>query len=390
MNPSMNPTFRLTLFLLFGIAGLLPAQDNNRWTFFESLEWGARLAYLQDQPLVQTDGEFLLKILNLVDSDRIETGTEMEVANKKAIAQQTIRLMADHGVPGTVAAVTRIPQQYRDPVLRGEAWITLAKLGDRASIPSMVRTLATMNDSGSRTRGEEIQAAYLVQALGLLKATEGFRTVTAASLAWYSPASGIRAQARRTQALLVPDLEAATLNLLANDEDLTLREGVFLALVDQGDAAATARAASAVLGSLVRFQARDKADQDRTERLTLAALVAAQKTPTPPASLVPPLQILLVRADNQEAITQAVRLLGKIDDPAALGLLATTLSGYNAQQKAKTNKNEDLAIVKELFQALAATGKAGARIPLDEARFSDYTPAFAHEAQDALDKLPKQ
>lgn len=386
----MNPTIRLFIFLLLGVAVSLPAQDSNRWTFFQTLDWEARLAFLQDQVEVQSDGEFLLKVLDLADTDRIESGADMEITNKKNLAILVIRLLADHPVPGAVAAVSRIPRQYRDPVLRGEAWITLAKLGDQPSVPGLVRTLASMNDSGSRGRAEEIQAAYLVQALGILKASEAFRTVAAASLAWYSPSSGVKTQARRTMAALVPDVEKATLVLLADDEDLALREGLFLAIVDQGDASATARAASAVLGTLVRLQANDKENQDRTERLTLASLLAAQKTSSPPASLVPPLRVLLTRAQNQESMVQSVRLLGKIDDPTALTLLSQTLSGYNAQQKMGTNKGEDLAMVKELFLALANTGKVAARIPLDEARFSDYTPALAREALDALDKLPDE
>lgn len=385
----MNPSFRLTLVLLLGIAVSLPGQESNRWTFFQSLDWEARLTYLQDQPAAQADGAFLLNILDLADSDQIESGGDNEVALKKAIAQKVIGLLVEHPVPGAVAAIARIPRQYRDPVLRGEAWVALAKLGDQASAGLMVATLASLNDSGARSRTEEIQAAYLVQALGILKAAAAFRTIAAASLAWYSPASGVKVQARRTLAALVPDVEGETLKLLANDDDLTLREGLFLALADQGDAAATARASSAVLSTLVRLQAQDKADQDRTERLTLAALVGAQKTASPPVSLVPSLRIILLRAEQQELMTQSVRLLGKIDDASALELLSKTLSGYNAQQKMKATSTKDLLLVKELFQALAATGKAAARIPLDDARFSDYTPAIVREAQDALDKLPK-
>lgn len=385
----MKPTIRFCALLLLGGISTLFAEDSNRWTMFQTLDWDTRLVYLQDQKDLQRDGELLLQILVLADSERIESGTDMDISNKRAVATIAIRGLAEHPVQGAVATLARIPVQYRDPVLRGEAWLALAKLGDQTSIPSMVRALEAMNDSGARSRSEEIQAAYLVQALGLLKAEAAFRTVAQASLAWYSPASGVKNQARKTLVSLVPDVEKATLTLLADDENLELREGLFQAVAEQDDPAATARASAAVLSTLVRLQARDKADQDRTERLTLMTLVAAQKAPSPPASLVPSLNVLLTRADNQEAMVQSIRLLGKIDDPAALALLTAQLSGYNAQQKAGINKNSDLALVRELFQALAATKKQAARTPLDEARFSNYTPALTRDAQDALDQLPQ-
>ena len=124
--------------------------------------------------------------------------------------------------------------------------------------------------------------------------------------------------------------------------------------------------------------------------MILEALLAAQKAPSPPASLVPSLKVLLIRASLFQEMVQSVQLLGKIDDPSALEQLSSTLAGYNARQKGGTNKTSDLALVKELFLALGQTGKAAARIPLDEARFSDYTPAIVRDAMDALDQLPRE
>jgi len=379
----------LLLVALLGLTFSLSAQDSNRWTFFETLDWGARLAYLQDQPAARSDGAFLLKVLQAADSDRIESGTDIEVHNKTEATVIALRGLAEHPVDGAAATIARLPRQYRDPALRAEAWLTLAKLGDKDSIPSLQHALESLNDSGLRTRAEEIQASAVIQALGLLKASTAFRAMWAASLGWYSPVSGIRALARKTLPSLVPDAEAATLELLQKDEDLTFREGVFLAIVDQNDAAATGRAAAAVLDTLVRVKPRDKADQDRAFRLTLEVLQEAQKTAAPPASLVPSLKLILSRAETSESVIHAIRLLAKISDPSAGALLSSTLFSYNAQQKAGTNTNQNLQYVRELIQALATRGQADARPALDDARFSGYSPSLAREAQDALEKLPK-
>ena len=385
----MNHKFRTTLALLLGLAVGLQAQDNNRWTLFQTLDWEGRLAFLQNQSTPLED-DFLRQALDLTDSARIESGPENELVLKRTIAIQIIRLLSERPVPASAGAIARIPTQYKDPVLRGEAWLALAKLGERPLIPSLVRSLNTLNESGQRTRNEEIQANYLIQAFGIFKAPEAFRAVVGATLGWYSPASQVKPLARKTLPLLVPDYEAAVLNLLTNDDDLTLREGLFLAVVDQGNAEFSGRAAAAVLQTLVRLQAADKTDQDRTERLILAALLAAQKSPSPQDSLVPSLKVLVTRSSSYQEVIQSVQLLGKIDDPAALAFLSSTLTGFNTRQKSGTNKNSDLAVVRELFLALGQTGKASARIPLNDARFSDYTPALVREAQDALDKLPRE
>jgi len=386
----MNHTIRFALVLFLGGVAALGAQDNNRWTMFQSLDWPERLAYLDKQPKVQTDGTFLLQALELTDSAQVESGSDNETAVKKELTLRLVKLLAENSVPGAIAAIGRLPGQYKDPFLKGESWLALAKLGDKTFVPGLVGTLAALNESGTRTHDEEIQASYAIQALGVLKASEGFRAVAAASLSWYSPTTQIRPLARKTMLLLVPDLEKALLPLLADDADLSLRDGLFQQVVDQGDQAATARAASAVLGTLVYLRSENKADQDRAERLTLSSLMAAQAAPAPPASLIPPLKILLGRTDDYEVQVQSIRLLGKIDDPAAVSLLSDTLSGFNSRQKGGANTSRDLSLVRELFQALARTGKPAARTVLDEARFSDYTPGLVREAQAAENQLPRE
>jgi len=385
----MKTTTRVTLVLLFGVAAGLTAQSTTRWDLYQALDWPARQDYLNQNASPPLDEAFLLQALDLVDSARIESGAENEVAVKKAITIKLMKLLAALPSPKAAPAITRIPLQYRDPVLRGEAWVALAQLGDRTVIASLVRNLAGLNDSDSRDRGDEVQAAYAIQALGTLKAAEGFRAVAAASQGWYSPASGVRALAKKTLPLLVPDANQATLDLLAGDADLTLKEGLFQSIVDQGDVAYTASAASAILGPLVNYHGQDQADKDRTARLTLATLVGAQAAPSPPVSLVAPLKVLLAQSDSFQLKAHAVRLLGKVDDPSAVQLLNTTLSGLNARQKVGTNKPADLALVSELVGALARTGKATAKPALDEARYSDYPASLVKEVDAALKQLPQ-
>ena len=91
----MNHTFRLALVLLVGITASLPAQDTNRWDFFQSLDWTGRLAYLQDTtqnpPLDET---FLRQALDLTDSEQIETGSDNDMTLKKSVAVLLVRRLA--------------------------------------------------------------------------------------------------------------------------------------------------------------------------------------------------------------------------------------------------------------------------------------------------------
>lgn len=383
-----NPILPL-LALLAGLAAPLTAQNTNQWDLFLSLDWPGRLAYLKDGAAPRDDA-FLVKALDLTDAGRIETGSDNEVAVKLELAIFVVRLLADRPAAQAAPAIARLPVQYRDPRLRGESWLALAKLGDKTAVAGLNRSLTALNESGQRTRGEEVQAGYILQALGLLKAPEAFRAVAAASQAWYSPASGVRALAKKTLPLLTDDPDGAMDRLLGSEEDLSLVEGLFQMVLDQGPADRAARGASAVLTPLVRLIPRDKDDQDRAYRLTLGALTAAQKASSPPATLVPSLKFLLTKNENAQQMIQSIQLLGKIDDPSALAVLTDLLKKYNGQQKAGTNSTRDLTMARETIYALAQTGRAAARAVLDEARFSDYTPAMAREAAEALGKLPRE
>ena len=384
----MNHTMRVTLALLVGVATSLSAQTSTRWDLFQTLDWEGRLAFLDQKADAVKDGAFLLQALDLVDSEQIELGSDNASAVKRSVALKLIRALVVVAPPGAVVAIARIPVQYKDPTLRGESWLALAKLGDQTSVPELIRVLTALNETRQRGRAEEIQASYALQAIGILKAADAFRAVAAASQGWYTPASGLKPLARKTMALIVPDLEAAVLDLLANDEDLALREGLFEQIASQSDFQATARASAALLGTLVRFQPRDKSDQDATRRLLLSALVGAQAAKAPPATLIAPIRLILTQDANYEQMMQGIQLLGKIDDPTALEVLTATLEKYNKQQKAGTNTPEELSLTKQLFLSLAQTGKKEARVPLDEAKYSDYTPALRQLAVDALAKLP--
>lgn len=385
----MNHTLRFSLVLLVGVATTLSAQAGNRWEIFQSMDWTARQEFLHSTPNPGWDEDFLTKALDLADSSQIETGDDNTVALKKGVAIRVMQLLAGLPAPKAAPGVARIARQYHDPILRGESWVASARLGDPSVVPGVVVALEGFNDSGLRSRNEEIQAAYAVQALGILRAPAAFRAVIAASVSWYSPASSVRPLAQKTLPLLVPDVAKATVDLLANDDDLTLKEGVFQGVLDQGDPAFAAQAASALLTAIVHDQPQDKDDQDRAVRVTLAALVAAEKAPSPPATLVPSLKVLLSSSKDPDVLLRGVRLTAKIDDPSAVDLLASTLTRYNNRQKTRTNTGADLALVKQLFQALGASGKAAARAVLNEARYSDYSPAMVKDAEDALAKLPQ-
>lgn len=379
----------LALLLASGPLSAQATTSTNQWELFVSLDWPGRQAYLEKGSPVDWDDAFLTKALALTDEAQIETGEDREVSAKKAVAIRVVRALAARSVTAAAPALARLPVQYRDPWLRGEAWLAGAKLGDATIVPALVRTLSALNESSQRGRGEEIQATYVIQALGLLKATDGFRAVAAAGQAWYSPASGVRALAKKTLPQLTTDLNAAIDQLLASDEDLALVEGVFQDVVAAGDADRTARAAGSFLGPLVRVIPHDQEAQDRTYRLILAGLTAAQKVAKPPVTLVPALRFLVVKNNNDQEMIQSIQVLAKIDDPAALDVLVTLMNRYNAQQKVGTNTARDITLARETITALALTGKAGARKPLDEAQFCDYTPAVNRDLVDALAKLPR-
>ncbi len=378
----------LWVILLLGVTFTPWAEESSSWTLYESLDWSGRLDYLKG-PKAPTDGAFLLRALEATDAARIEADRDPDSPVKKEIALRLIGQLATQPVEGALPLLSRIPRQYKDPFLRGESWVALAKLGSKTLAAELALNLMALNESGTRSRNEEIQAAYAVQAFGLLKAPEGFRAVAGAAVAWYSPASRVKESARKVLPTLVPDFEKAILPLLSDDPDLTFRDGLFQVIADGSDKGFGARAAASVLSTLVGDRPEAKADRDTVARLTLEALGVALAAPSPPASLVTPLATLLGRPEPEEIHIQSVRVLAKVDDPAAVTVLSDALGRLNSRQKSGTNTNQDFHLVRELISALGQTGKASARPVLEEVRLSDYPPGFAREAQAAADRLPR-
>jgi len=384
----MKPLLILTAFVL--AAGTAAAEKASQWDLYQMYDWSSRLDFYTNTAASTISDDFVLRSLDLSDAARIESGPESEVQIKRSLALVLIRILGDRGLQAAAPALARLPVQYKDPVLRGESWLALGKIGDRTAVPSLVRTLAGLNDSGQRTRGEEIQANYLVRALALLKAPEAFRAVAAAAQAWYTPSSGVRALAKKVLPTLVPDYDAAVDQLLSTDDDLNLLEATFQDVAAAGNAERTTRAAAAMLSPLVRIIPADQEAQDRAYRLILSALSSAQKSAAPPASLVPSLRYLLVYNRNPQLMIQSVQLLGRIADPAAVGVLSDQMRHYNTRQATQANSPRDMTLVHETIVALGLTGKAAARSPLEEGRFAGYTPAVVREIAEALGKLPSE
>ena len=385
-------TKNVLLFLSLVLAGgsLAGAQEvqSNLWTLYEATPVNGRLAYLQAQKADAVSDAFLLQALQLADSEDIEKGTDNVKQAKNSLVRWLCATLGARKVTAAAAQIARLPVQYKDPFLRGEAWLALAKIGDSRAVDDMIRDLATINTGSLRGKSQEVLASYILSSLNLLKASTAFREVTVSSLGWFAPATGLRDYAKKSLDSLSTDVVAGKLLLLRDDEDLLFRELLFEDMDLSRDPELGGRAAEAVLSTLVNYQMRDSLEKASAGRLLKAALMTAALAPTPPAGLNKPLRDLLSQSKADPAMkVLAIGILAKIADQAAMDTLVTNLGDFNMKQKLGAISAAETLLVREYIAALGLARKATGRAVLQDVRFSDYTPAIVSLAVDALEKL---
>ncbi|MEI8095490.1 MAG: hypothetical protein WCG80_14870 [Spirochaetales bacterium] len=380
----------LILLAIFAVgSAVLPAETTtNQWSFYEASPLAERLSYLQSQRPADLSDAFLLQALLLADSEDLEKGTDNVKQEKRALGQWLCQALGTRKVVAAAQLLGRIPAQYKDPFLRGEAWLALARMGDSRAVLDMIRELGQLNAGAVRGRSQEVMASYILQSLALLKATGAFRDTAVASLGWYTAAGGIRELARKSLGAMSSDVFASKLDLLRNDDDLIFRESLFLDLGVESDPVAGGKAAEAVLSTLVTFQMRDSLEKDAATRLLKASLMAANAAPAPPPALSGPMKTLIDQKKADMALKMiAVRVLAHIGDPVSIDILVKNLGDFNLKQKQGVLTADELALVREIIFNLGAVKKSAGRAVLQDVRFSDYVPAVVTLALEALDKL---
>ena len=108
----------------------------------------------------------------------------------------------------------------KDPILKGEAVLSLGKTGARQysdQLALMLRNLNFNMDGIQNQRENEIEAYALVRALELLRSESGFEPVFFASLGWYSTQSGVKERARRALVVMVDDPSEQLSSILLNN-----------------------------------------------------------------------------------------------------------------------------------------------------------------------------
>ena len=383
-----NVVFVVLTGLLFSFGVFAAAEVNaGLWAQYEAMPINERLAFFKAQKAESLTDEFLVKALLLADTESIEKGDDNQKQVKGELAQWLCRSLGDRKVASAAGLLVRIPVQYKDPFLRGEAWLALAKLGDSSLAAAMTSELNVLNAGSRRARPQEVLAAYIIQSLTILKAKAAFRAVAVASVAWYTPKSGVCELAKNALPALSTDPFAATLVLLGSDDDLIFRENFFNSLGLDKDPVAGGVAADAVLSTLVTFQLRDSQEKDAAVRLLKASLSAADKSPQPPATLSGPLKALIARKNDIALKLIAVRVLAKIADDPSTNVLTTALGDLNQKQKMGSITKEEVTLVRELIVNLGVTKKSMAQSVLQEVRFCNYTPAIVNLALESIAKL---
>jgi hypothetical protein len=332
------------------------------------------------------------EVRNLGNTENI-TEKSMQIDLMKLIVMELGDLRANEAAEILHETVLNV----EDPFLKGEAIISLGKVGARhyaAELALMLRNLNFNMDSNQNQREDEILAYALVIALERLRDAEGYEPVFFASLGWYSPLSGVKERAKKAMRTMVEDPSPQLLGILRDESNLEHKLAALRA-EDNSDASEVHKAEVAAVGLTegLRYSPRTLTEKQQLKNLRMYALGMLKKYPMPRETDIASSMdrmIQLYREDrvyDEDEMITLLEAMGSFEGQERIARsLASFLGYYNQRREAAPP--ESYRIVKTLIQALGSVGHQAGIEELTFVTLSDYWEAsIQREAKAALEKI---
>lgn len=310
----------------------------------------------------------------------------------KMVVKELGRLKARDAAP----VVWETVETVEEPLLKGEAIITLGSMGARQYADEMALMLRNINlnyDEIENQRKNEIIAYSLVMALGRLKSEAGYAPVFFASQGWYSGQSQVKQLAERVLQQMVDDPTEQLLTILLENSEYELKLAALLA-AEKSTAPETgkARVAAAALDEGLKYSPKNKNEKRQLETLRLNALRMLRKYPQPEnETLIGNMAQMLrhYRVDREFAEDEMITLLeamGTYTGEEVARPLADLMAYYN--ERREFTSPDSYRIVRALIQAIGDVGHVAGLEELTIITISEYWEgSIQREAQAAIDQI---
>lgn len=333
-----------------------------------------------------------VEVRNLRNTENI-TEKSMQIDLMKMIVMELGELKANEAA----AVLHETAMNVDDPFLKGEALISLGKVGARQYVNELALLLRNLNFNMEAIRNQrenEIVAYALVVALERLRDTAGYEPVFFASLGWYSPLSGVKERAEKALVVMVDDPTPQLLEILRNEKNF---ENKLAALQAEEKSTASeqnkAEVAAVGLTEGLKYAEKNLTEERQLKTLRLYALGLLKKYPMPQDTDIASTMdrmIQLYRAqreyDEDEMITLLETMGGCEGQEAIARSLASFLGYYNEQREVRPP--DSYRIVKTLIQALGSVGHQAGLEELTMVTFSNFWEgSVQREAKAAIEKI---
>jgi len=320
------------------------------------------------------------------------TDKAMQIGLMTMVVKELGRLKAGESrdlVMETVRAV-------QDPLLKGEAILTLGKIGAREyeeELSLMLRNLNFNMDDIENQRQNEIAAYALVRALQRMRSEAGYEAVFFASLGWYSPQSGVRQRAEEALVSMVDDPSPMLLAIILNNKDYpnklaALRaEELSIAPEDK-----KAELAAAGLDEGLKYSPKNLTERGQLKALRLYAMGMLKKYPRPedPGLLGNMNRIIKLyqsdRVFDEDEMITLMETMGTFEGREPASILSDFLAYYNLRRDA--GPPDSYRIVKSLIQALGTIGDIAGLEELTMVTISEsWEASVRRDATSAIEKI---
>ncbi len=392
----------LALGVLFMVAPLLMANEVSAvWTRL----YERAVTYPQKQQIMlnileQHNRELIpvltealdVEVRNLRNTSNI-TEKSMQIDLMKMVVKELGALKANEAREVLFETVRNVD----DPFLKGEAIISLGKVGARQYVGDLALMLRNINlnaETGNDRREGEVLAYALVMALERLRDDAGYSPVFFASRGWYSPLSGVKERAEEALEVMVDNPTEQLLEILLNETDYEDKLAVLHA-EEKSSAPGTAKAelAAAGLTEGLKYSPNNLSEQRILKEIRLFSLGMLKKYPRPRnMDIVARMDrmITLYRAnrvfDEDEMLT-LIDVMGRYEGQEDVAKSLSSLLRYYNQRR-DVEPPDSYRIVRALIQALGSIGHISG---LEELTFITYSSfwegSIQREAKAAIEKI---
>jgi len=321
---------------------------------------------------------------------RIEKGTPLEIRDRIDLAKLLVREIGNQRITEGEPLVKAVYLDVKEPFLKSEAAISLAKFGNQEMVPKLNRDLLDINltPDPASSRLQEVLAYGLISAFGLYKIPETYEAVFIASLSWYPRSSGIKQLAQSVLPLLSDDPKDFLANIIRGDRSYEYK----LAALDAEKNSKAPKeskifVAQTALSAGLEKHETDIMSKQGASNLRFNAITLLFDLQDASPESVPLLAKAIDYKYSADEQILAYRALGNNTSEESVKYLNSMLNFYNLRQQSALNTSADRVLIRQILASITKLANPLSKDVLTQAEVSNHDGQVVREIKLALQAI---